>query len=155
MCMRKYTKTKWNATLEQKLKSYTENNGCWEYNGCTNNYGYCLIMTNRKLKYAHRLAWEFHNGRSIPDDMTVDHICFNRKCINPAHLRLLSHKENSSRRSVSLIKTWCDKHDCPRKVIHYISKESGNKNTKTVCLKCASEYSSAYKKRKRTGGGIG
>lgn len=153
--MIRHTKLKWNASLEQKLKSYTENNGCWEYNGCTNNYGYCLIMVNKKLQYAHRLAWEFYNNKKIPDGMTVDHICFNRKCINPDHLRLLSAGENSGRHSESTMKLWCDKHNCPRKKTYFINKKSGNTNIRTVCLKCAAESTAAYKKRKRTGGGIG
>ena len=70
--MSKYTKLPQNATLEQKLSSYTKNGDCWEYNGCTNSYGYCQIMVNKRLQYAHRLAWEFYNNKEIPPGMTVD-----------------------------------------------------------------------------------
>lgn len=43
---------------------------------------------------AHRLSFELFNG-PIPEDMTVDHTCFNPPCANPAHLRLLTRSENS------------------------------------------------------------
>ena len=153
--MSKYTKLPQSATLEQKLSSYTLNDECWEYNGCTNNYGYCLIMVNRKLQYAHRLAWEFHNKKNIPNGMTVDHLCFNRKCINPRHLRIMPTRENNARHAKEPIKLWCDRHNCPRRVKNAISKRSGNKITRTMCPRCAAEHSAAYKKRKRTSGGNG
>ena len=142
------------SPLEEKLKDYTEHNGCWDYNGRTNDSGYALFMVDHKLKYAHRWAYEFYKGE-IPDGMTVDHICFNRKCINPEHLRLLSWSENAKRWAApQQIKTWCDKHNCPRK-IKLEKHKNGNTTRHSVCLKCASEHTAAYKKRKRTGGGIG
>ena len=139
--MSKYTKLQQSSTLEQKLHSYTLNGNCWEYNGCINNHGYCLIMVDRKLKYAHRLAWEFWNKMEIPDGMTVDHICFNRKCINPEHLRLATHSQNCGRHKQSQVKTWCEKHNCPRKKVSY---QSGKRS---ICPKCQSENTMRYKKR--------
>lgn len=94
------------SPLESKLKNYTIKNGCWEYNGCTNDSGYCLIMVDGKLQYAHRIAYEHHIGK-IPQGMTVDHICFNRKCINPAHLRLLTPSENAKRHKQNQEKPFC------------------------------------------------
>ena len=46
---------------------------------------------------AHRAAWVFANGQQIPGEMTVDHLCKNRKCVQPLHLRLLSNYENARR----------------------------------------------------------
>jgi len=45
----------------------------------------------------HRLSWEFENGQ-IPDGMEIDHICHNGLCVNPAHLRLATRKQNSENR---------------------------------------------------------
>jgi HNH endonuclease len=43
---------------------------------------------------AHRVAFSLWVG-PIPEGMTVDHICRNRKCQNPNHLRLLSNLDNA------------------------------------------------------------
>ncbi|WP_084844898.1 HNH endonuclease signature motif containing protein [Prescottella equi] len=47
---------------------------------------------------AHRAAWVAVNGQ-IPEGMTVDHTCKQRRCVNPAHLRLLTNYENARRTS--------------------------------------------------------
>lgn len=55
---------------------------------------------------AHRVAYTEAFG-PIPDEMTVDHLCFNPPCVNPQHLRLLTRSENS-RNQRSAAKTHCD-----------------------------------------------
>lgn len=44
---------------------------------------------------AHRVAWIAANG-PIPDGLTIDHLCRNRRCCNPSHLRLLTLSDNAS-----------------------------------------------------------
>ena len=34
----------------------------------------------------------------VPGRKQVDHNCRNRRCVNPAHLELVTHKENQRRR---------------------------------------------------------
>ena len=68
--------------------------GCWHWLGSINDSGYGVLGVGRRIVRAHRLSWEIHCG-SIPDGMQVDHICRNRECINPDHLRLASPKQNS------------------------------------------------------------
>lgn len=138
-----------NATLEQKLSSYTLNGECWEYNGCTDDCGYCQIMVDRKLQYAHRLAWEFHNKQKIPDGMTIDHVCFNRKCINPSHLRLAKMGDNRARHNIQL-KATCDKHGCKRKIVWNWSSRRNKMIRRSVCPKCQCEWSKKYKAKRRT-----
>jgi len=53
---------------------------------------------HRPRKYAHRLAYEEKYGE-IPENMTIDHLCFTRNCINPNHLKMVTQSVNASRRS--------------------------------------------------------
>lgn len=49
-------------------------------------------------QYAHRASYILFKG-DIPEGMTVDHICHNTLCVNPAHLQLLSRSENAARKA--------------------------------------------------------
>lgn len=44
----------------------------------------------------HRAAWVAVNGQ-VPLGMTIDHLCKERRCVNPEHLRLLPNFENARR----------------------------------------------------------
>lgn len=56
--------------------------------------GYGTFWNGEKNVRAHRYAWEFHHG-PIPENVTVDHTCHNRACVNVDHLRLVTVTENN------------------------------------------------------------
>lgn len=75
--------------------SKSDDNGCLVFQGCKNENGYGQIRDG-KMRAAHRVAFEHHNG-PIPDDMELDHLCRNRACINHLHMEVVTHKENVQR----------------------------------------------------------
>jgi hypothetical protein len=79
---------------------------CWEWTGyrTPHGYGQCGGARSGKARartyLAHRLAYELSIGE-IPGGLLVDHICRNRACVNPAHLRLATAKQNAENRSLA------------------------------------------------------
>ena len=68
---------------------------CWNWTGATDRgYGYVTVKGFRAPLKAHRMAYEFSVG-PIPAGMQIDHVCFNRSCVNPAHLRVVTNKQNN------------------------------------------------------------
>ena len=66
---------------------------CIEHPGRANNKGYIARPYQGKMEGVHRIAWMEVNG-SIPAGLEIDHVCRNRRCVNVAHLRLVTHREN-------------------------------------------------------------
>lgn len=77
-------------------------NSCWEWAAAKHPDGYGKFYLDGKLEYAHRVAFTWHVG-PIEDGMVVDHICHNRSCVNPSHLRLATGKQNQENRAGSAI----------------------------------------------------
>lgn len=67
--------------------------GCWNWTGYINRDGYGVGSLKRKSGAAHRLVFAFHKG-PIPEGLTLDHLCRNRRCVNPDHLEPVSIREN-------------------------------------------------------------
>lgn len=87
--------------LDRFFNKVVVTDGCWEWvGGCNGGYGlFRLTLPNSKVVqiYAHRFSYEALNGTVIPDSMTIDHLCRNTKCVNPAHMEVVSLEENCRR----------------------------------------------------------
>lgn len=76
---------------------------CWEWTG-HQQFGYGLfVVSSKPLKVAkaHRVAWELLVG-PIPEGLVIDHLCRVQRCLNPAHLEVVTPAENSRRMPISL-----------------------------------------------------
>jgi hypothetical protein len=70
--------------------------GCWNWTGSVNEKGYGRLSVNGKPRRAHRLAYEHMIGE-IPQGLELDHLCKNRRCVNPWHLEPVTHLVNVAR----------------------------------------------------------
>ena len=66
---------------------------CVVWIGTLSTKGYGVFYQNGRPGYAHRFSWESTNGE-IPKGLVIDHLCRNRCCVNPVHLRVCTNKEN-------------------------------------------------------------
>jgi len=71
---------------------------CLVWTGHLSVKGYPRMNIGDRLVLVYRWVWEREHG-PIPDGAEVDHICFNRACINLDHLRLADRVSNTRHRS--------------------------------------------------------
>jgi hypothetical protein len=86
------------ALLDSILKRTQQGpGGCLLWTGANRSaVGNGAIKNKGKVEIVHRLVYMLKNGE-IEKGMVVDHKCNNNLCVNPDHLQVLSHAENSYR----------------------------------------------------------
>jgi len=69
-------------------------NGCHEWTGNVNRYGYGMFYVSAigKMRAAHRWFYEYQHG--LIEGMDLDHLCRNRKCVNLNHLEVVTRRVN-------------------------------------------------------------
>jgi hypothetical protein len=72
--------------------------GCHRWRGRVNNHGYPVVYLGRKPVSAYSVAWRREHG-DIPEGMELDHLCRRILCVNPAHLEVVTRRENELRKS--------------------------------------------------------
>lgn len=118
--------------------------GCWEWqHGIRGSLGYGAFWFNGKQHNAHRFSYEIFKGK-IPENLVIDHLCKNPKCVNPNHLEVVTTKENLLRGNTFQAKN-AKKTHCPRgheynKENTYISKRGYRQCKKCNALKSLKFY---------------
>ncbi len=85
------------GTLEERFSAKVrKTQKCWIWlaastGGKSGDYGVMRVGT--EMKYAHRISYELFK-RKIPRGLQIDHLCRNRKCVNPEHLEVVTQREN-------------------------------------------------------------
>lgn len=120
-------------------------NGCWQWRGSSSpshgqvDHRYAKVRYRGRVKLAHRVLYEGLVG-PIPEGLTLDHLCRNSLCVNPAHMEITTLRENILRGNQpparNARKTHC-KHGHPlsgANVRHHAGR------TERVCRTCEREY---------------
>jgi len=85
------------GTVEDRFRAYVNSSdasGCHIWTAGLNGGGYGVATAgNGRRQLAHRVAYESAYGE-IAEGLVIDHICGNHACVNPAHLRACSQKQN-------------------------------------------------------------
>lgn len=129
---------------------------CQLWQGAISDEGY----PRHQGEYVHRRVWESLHG-PIPDGMQVDHACHNatgchrgsgcphRRCINPAHLQLVTVRVNNLLKLAPVgwetrILTHC-RRDHPREAWNIYTGRDGKRR----CMACRREDQRALQARRR------
>jgi hypothetical protein len=121
--------------------------GCWLWTGPVN-HDYGKTTLHQRHTSSHRKAWLVLVGE-IPDGVQLDHLCKNTRCCNPAHLEVVTPRENQIRSDsfagVNARKTHCVRgHELTGDNLFF---NKGGKERQ--CRTCHNARGAANKKRTR------
>lgn len=70
--------------------------GCWIWLAAKNVGGYGQFVVNGRQIGAHVASYGAFVG-PLQAGMHIDHLCMNQRCVNPAHLEMVTAAENARR----------------------------------------------------------
>jgi hypothetical protein len=68
-------------------------NGCWVWRKATDPNGYGRFWFDGRMLGAHRVSYQLLVG-PVPEGLDLDHLCRNRRCVNPSHLEPVTRRTN-------------------------------------------------------------
>lgn len=93
----------------------------------------------------HRRVWEEARG-PIPDGMTIDHLCLQKRCMNPDHMEVVTRAENTRRKWERM--THCKRgHELAGSNLRLTERRNGRVHR--VCRECATIHKLAHLERRR------
>jgi len=128
--------------LTDRFWSKVEVGVCWTWTAAINSTGYGQWGVNGRSKSVHRLAWEALVG-PIPVGLTIDHLCRNKRCVNPDHMETVTVAVNNARKPAA------NKTHCIRG--HQLSGDNLRINGlgRRSCRTCARAAAAAQRERRR------
>jgi len=87
---------KFDSDEERFWVKVNKTDSCWLWTGATTaKYG--VFRINGGNSVAHRVSYQWAKGE-IPEGVQLDHMCHNRSCVNPDHLRFSDWETNGQNR---------------------------------------------------------
>lgn len=121
--------------------------GCLISTYSVGSHGYAQVgwyeNGSTRMTLCHRVAWISEHG-PIPAGLTVDHTCKQRRCVNVAHLRLLTNYENARRTAGRDWPLGQCVNGHPSSELHI------QPNGRAVCRTCVAEQQRRYRQKKGT-----
>lgn len=115
---------------------------CWNWTGYLDKDGYGRFLSSFAQKTsAHRLVYKIVVGE-ISSGLTLDHLCRNRRCVNPSHLEPVSFEENL-RRAVASRSHCANGHPWNADNTYFYA-------TRRACRRCAADRQLKYQSTKRS-----
>jgi len=123
---------------------------CWEWTGPVDRDGYGKVSLGAGInRRPHRVVWEGLVAR-IDAGLHIDHLCKNRRCVNPDHIQPVTPQENirrsASRATLNASKTHCAEGHPYDAVNTYHYK--GRRDCR-ICRRAAGRRSRARQRRTR------
>jgi hypothetical protein len=123
------------------MKYVVFDKGCWLWCGGVAKNGYGRFWFDGETVSAHRASYIIHKG-SIEDNLTIDHLCRVRRCVNPDHLEAVTIGDNWRRATVLI--THCPKGHEYNEKNTYIGKKGDRQ-----CRVCRNESQKRYLEKRR------
>lgn len=126
--------------------------GCWISTYSIASHGYSQIgwkaEATRHMVLGHRASWAHVNGQ-VPMGMTLDHTCKVRRCVNPAHLRLLPNFENARRNQGDDWEFGTCRNGHPNTELEDVSRptKGGGARVGVQCRTCARDWRKRWEER--------
>lgn len=122
------------------------NSGCWLWLGSVDKQGYGKFHVLGLGSLAHRVVFQVERG-PIGSGLTLDHLCRNPPCVNPAHLEAVPGIVNTLR-GTSFSAVYARRTHC-QEGHPFDTANTYTRQERRRCRACQREAVRRYKARKR------
>lgn len=128
--------------------------GCWNWTGWVRKDGYAMANgkcgERRRDIRVHRATYGALIG-PIPDGLHIDHLCRNRRCVNPDHLEPVTHAENHRRglAGLNFLIATAMRTGCPKGHEYTSENTYLDKHGRRNCRQCRAAAKERFLQRKK------